>query len=506
MFISIIPSPRRRSISAKKRTTDNMSVDEPLATNDENASLTQETEEEESPKIKKQQQNQCLRTRITNFCLNIPTNVPRHLIWILLLYNVCFMLHQIFFAHPGAPKLDLRRVLFYSFFTFGMLIGSIFIYKRIVSIAHKNRTKPWYKKGKLALNVFAYVWILLAHSIMIYVNIPLPETFFFPVICYLLLGAWLHCFIFLLAFFIIEKISRCIPPLRKNQIFTSETLHTILAISLAFLLTLEGFISTSQAPTVKNLNIGIKNLPKEFNGFSIALVSDIHVGPTVNIKRVEKIVETINKMEPDITTIVGDLVDGYVEYIGKRAKPLKNLKSRYGNFVALGNHDYLHENVEQWINFFKNDLNLTVLLNSGVIFNKMDSQICLAGVEDYITESMRVAGHRLDPEKALKNCPKNGTTILLSHQPNGAAKVLKSLPKINKHVDLILSGHTHAGQMFVTAPITYFSNPFFYGLYYYSETDTQIYVSSGVNYWGPPIKMFPSLCEIVNIKLRRTSV
>lgn len=151
-----------------------------------------------------------------------------------------------------------------------------------------------------------------------------------------MLGAWLHCFIFLLVFFIIEKVSRCIPPLRKYQIFTSETLHTIIAISLAALLTLEGFISTSQSPTVKNLNIGIKNLPKEFDGFSIALVSDIHVGPTVDIKRVQKIVDTVNQMQSDVITIVGDLVDGYVEYIGKRAKPLKHLKSRYGNFVALG--------------------------------------------------------------------------------------------------------------------------------------------------------------------------
>lgn len=96
--------------------------------------------------------------------------------------------------------------------------------------------------------------------------------------------------------------------------------------------------------------------------------------------------------------------------------------------------------MEEWIKFFQNDLNLTVLLNSGVIFNKMDSQLCLAGVEDFITEKMHVEGHRLDPEKALRNCPTNVTTILLSHQPNGAAKVLKSLPKIDKHVDLILSG------------------------------------------------------------------
>uniref|UniRef100_A0A914Y5N4 Calcineurin-like phosphoesterase domain-containing protein n=1 Tax=Panagrolaimus superbus TaxID=310955 RepID=A0A914Y5N4_9BILA len=483
-----------------------MSIDEPIAaTADENASLTTEEIQDDSTTIK-QQRHQCLRSRISNFCFNISANVPRHLIWILLLYNVCFMLHQIFFAHPGAPKLDMRRIIFYSFFTFGMLIGSIFIFKRIISIASKNRTKSWYKNGNIALNIFAYIWILMAHSIMIFVNIPLPETFFFPVICYLMLGAWLHCFIFLLIFFIIEKISACIPPLRKYKIFTSETLHTIIAISLAILLTLEGFISTSQAPTVKNLNIGIKNLPKEFDGFSIALVSDIHVGPTVNIKRVQKIVDIVNKLDSDVVTIVGDLVDGYVEYIGKRAKPLSRLKSRYGNFVALGNHDYLHENVEEWIKFFKNDLNLTVLLNSGVIFNKMESQLCLAGVEDYITETMHVEGHKLDPEKALRNCPQNVSTIVLSHQPNGAAKVLKSLPKINKHVDLILSGHTHAGQMFVTAPITYFSNPFFYGLYYFRETDTQIYVSSGVNFWGPPIKMFPSLCEIVNIKLRRTSV
>jgi predicted MPP superfamily phosphohydrolase len=107
----------------------------------------------------------------------------------------------------------------------------------------------------------------------------------------------------------------------------------------------------------------------------------------------------------------------------------------------------------------------------------------------------------LDAEKALENCPSNATTIVMAHQPNGASRVLSTLQKTNKRVDLILSGHTHAGQMFVVWPLSFMSNTFFYGLYAYPLTGAQVYVSSGVNYWGPPIKMYPSLCEVVNIKL-----
>uniref|UniRef100_A0A914Y125 Uncharacterized protein n=1 Tax=Panagrolaimus superbus TaxID=310955 RepID=A0A914Y125_9BILA len=110
----------------------------------------------------------------------------------------------------------------------------------------------------------------------------------------------------------------------------------------------------------------------------------------------------------------------------------------------------------------------------------------------------------MDTEKALSECPSNASaTILMEHQPNGVASVLRTLEKINKRVDLILAGHTHAGQMFVVWPIGYLMNHFFYGLYTYPPSGVQIYVSSGINFWGPPIKMFPSLCEIVKIRLHR---
>ena len=175
-----------------------MSANEPLTTTEEHhASSDAHTAEGEDPK----------RSRISKiYAMLKPANVPRHLIFVLLFYNIGFIFQQMFFgkwiqriyiettpqnylvykrlflAHPAAPKLNGSRLLFYSFFSVGMLVGSVFIYQRIVSIAERNRTKRWYKNGKLTLNIFVYCWILMAHSIMIFVNIPLPETFFFPVI------------------------------------------------------------------------------------------------------------------------------------------------------------------------------------------------------------------------------------------------------------------------------------------------------------------------------------
>uniref|UniRef100_A0AC34FAG2 Calcineurin-like phosphoesterase domain-containing protein n=1 Tax=Panagrolaimus sp. ES5 TaxID=591445 RepID=A0AC34FAG2_9BILA len=333
-----------------------------------------------------------------------------------------------------------------------------------------------------------------------------PNFYYFGrMIIFLALGAYFHLFAFLLIFFLIERVSNLlIRRTPKFYILQSKTLHTVIAIGLALFLTLQGFISTLQRPTIKNLNLSIQNLPAEFENFTIALVSDIHTGPTVGRSRVEEIVEIVNQLDADVVTIAGDLVDGYVDYIGDRVLPIKNLKSKYGTFIALGNHEYIHENVDHWIKFFGSNLNATVLVNSGTVLKKDGKELCIAGVDDYFAETAQIEGHKMDTEKALSSCPSSvSTTILLVHQPNGVAKVLTTLKKINKKVDLILSGHTHAGQMYIVWPVGYLVNHFFYGLYIYPESGTQIYVSSGVNFWGPPIKMLPSLCEIVKIRLHK---
>jgi hypothetical protein len=86
------------------------------------------------------------------------------------------------------------------------------------------------------------------------------------------------------------------------------------------------------------VDVQIKNLPHNFHGFSIALITDVHIGPTVSIERVENIVQIVNDLKVDATAISGDLIDGYLHHIRSKAMPLKNLKSKYGNFYATGNH------------------------------------------------------------------------------------------------------------------------------------------------------------------------
>uniref|UniRef100_A0A914Q201 Calcineurin-like phosphoesterase domain-containing protein n=1 Tax=Panagrolaimus davidi TaxID=227884 RepID=A0A914Q201_9BILA len=275
----------------------------------------------------------------------------------------------------------------------------------------------------------------------------------------------------------------------------------MIALIFALFFTLEGFYSTSQKPTIRNLNIQIHGLPNEFNDFTIAMVSDIHAGPSVGKNRVEEIVESVNSLNPDAIAIVGDFVDGYIKNMANRIEPFKNLKAKYGVYGALGNHEYFFEPVDNWVKYFSEELNIKMLVNDAVIFKKDGEELCFVGTDDYFADTVNIEGHGIDIEKSLSKCPTNISTIVMAHQPSGAAKVLREITRLNRRVDLILSGHTHAGQMFVTLPFTYTVNKYFFGHYFYAPTDTQIYVSSGINYWGPPLKMFPSLCEIVNIRL-----
>uniref|UniRef100_A0AC34G2G3 Calcineurin-like phosphoesterase domain-containing protein n=1 Tax=Panagrolaimus sp. ES5 TaxID=591445 RepID=A0AC34G2G3_9BILA len=421
--------------------------------------------------------------------------MPKRLILILIFVDICFLVARFSFEHYGSPHL--ARAFLILFIELAMTIGSCFIYKRIVSIPsknNKNHQSTWPKSARTALKIFAFTWILLAHACWIFFYLPLPEDLFFAVLCFLAIGAYIHCAVFIFTFFFIERFAHLLVPLSRNPLLISETLHTSIAVILALLLTVQGFISTYRPPIVKNLNVFIRDLPHELDGFSVALITallltvqgfistyrppivknlnvfirdlpyeldgfsvalitDIHIGPSVGKSRVAEIVEVINGIQPDVVGIAGDLVDGYVDYLRPRAKPLADIRSRFGAFVALGNHEFFHEKADNWIKFFKDELNLTTLVNSAVILEKGGKQLCFSAVNDLYTETINVEGHTLDPVKALENCPQNATTIVMSHQPNGAARILSSIENTNKRVDLILSGHTHAGQMFVVYPL-----------------------------------------------------
>jgi predicted MPP superfamily phosphohydrolase len=260
-------------------------------------------------------------------------------------------------------------------------------------------------------------------------------------------------------------------------------------LGLSAIATGYGMYEALKKPYLKKVIVPIKNLPKEFNGFTIAQFCDIHVGPTVKQKYLKTIVDEINKLNADLIAFTGDLVDGSVSYLKKDVEPCKELSAPYGKYFVTGNHEY-YSGVLSWIEEVK-DLGFNVLINEHKVLEKGNSRIILAGVTD-TSGGQFLESHKTDPKAAIDRAPTACVKILLAHQPRSLYKAAEV------GYDLQLSGHTHGGQYI---PWNYFATigqPFVKGLHKYK--DTWIYVSQGTGYWGPPLRI-GTRSEITFIKL-----
>jgi hypothetical protein len=132
-------------------------------------------------------------------------------------------------------------------------------------------------------------------------------------------------------------------------------------LALAIPLTAIGFWQAVKDPGVEEVEIGIKGLPAEFNGFTIAQVTDFHAGPTIKRDRARVVVDLANSLKPDLVAVTGDMVDEPVESIGQELEPFKDLKAKYGVYFVPGNHEY-YSGLEGWLKRFR-ELGMRVLLN-----------------------------------------------------------------------------------------------------------------------------------------------
>jgi len=161
-------------------------------------------------------------------------------------------------------------------------------------------------------------------------------------------------------------------------------------------------------------------------------------------------------------------------------------------YFITGNHEY-YSGADEWIAYIKT-LGIRVLINERVPITVQNATIDIAGTEDI--NSDRFPGHGEDLAKALANRDSTRLVILLAHQP---ATVIEAA---SMNVDSQLSGHTHGGQI---RPFDYavrLRQPYVSGLYRHPGSNTQIYVSSGTGYWGPPMRL-GTASEIASIKLYR---
>ncbi|MGW2085558.1 metallophosphoesterase [Streptomyces sp. NPDC001880] len=244
-----------------------------------------------------------------------------------------------------------------------------------------------------------------------------------------------------------------------------------------------GTYGVLRGPRVKRITVPLAKLPRSAHGYRIAVVSDIHLGPTLGRAHTQRIVDTINRTQPDLVAVVGDLVDGTVVDLGPAAEPLARLSSRQGNFFVTGNHEY-YSGAGQWINQVR-ELGLHPLENSRVEIDGFD----LAGVNDVAGES---EGQGPDFARALGDRDRTRAAVLLAHQP------VVIHDAVAHGVDLQLSGHTHGGQLWPGNYIADLANPTVAGLDRYG--DTQLYVSRGAGAWGPPVRVgAPSDITVVEL-------
>ncbi|MGP8299563.1 metallophosphoesterase [Streptomyces inhibens] len=233
-----------------------------------------------------------------------------------------------------------------------------------------------------------------------------------------------------------------------------------------------GTATTLRGPTVKRVTIPLVKLPRAAHGFRIAVVSDIHLGPILGRAHTRRIVETINRTDPDLVAIVGDLVDGSVADLAPAAEPLRELRSRHGAYFVSGNHEY-YSGAAQWVDHVR-ELGIHPLENARTELPGFD----LAGIND-LAGATEHAGP--DYDLALGGRDPARAVVLMAHQP------VTIHDTVRHGVDLQLSGHTHGGQMWPFTYVAAATNPTVAGLERYG--DTQLYVTRGAGAWGPPVRL-----------------
>jgi predicted MPP superfamily phosphohydrolase len=252
-----------------------------------------------------------------------------------------------------------------------------------------------------------------------------------------------------------------------------------------------GVYSANAAPVVRRVPITLPTLDPALDGLRIVTFSDAHLSATFGGRRFERLVDIVNRQRPDVVAIVGDLVDGSVEELRDDVAPLADLVSDQGVFFVTGNHEYFVD-TRAWLRHLPT-LGVEVLHNERVPIRRGTASFDLAGIDDRTAAGSGVPGQGADLDAALDGRDDATPVVLLAHQPVMVEQARAA------GVDLQLSGHTHGGQLWPFDYVIRLDQPAVQGLSRYG--DTQLYVTAGAGYWGPPMRV-GATPEVTVVELR----
>jgi predicted MPP superfamily phosphohydrolase len=243
-------------------------------------------------------------------------------------------------------------------------------------------------------------------------------------------------------------------------------------------------------PRHARLEIPLARWPRELDGFRIAQLSDVHIGPILDRRFSRHLAERVRALAPDLVVITGDLVDGDAELLAEEVAPLAELSAPHGVFFVTGNHDH-YSGARAWTRAVAG-LGIRVLRNERVEVRANGAVFDLAGVDDHRGDVMSGEGGE-DLDAALAGRDPARALVLLAHDPS----TFKRASRLG--VDLQLSGHTHGGQIWPFGGLVRLVIPFVAGLY--ERHGATLYVSRGTGFWGPPMRL-RAPAEIGEIVLR----
>lgn len=273
----------------------------------------------------------------------------------------------------------------------------------------------------------------------------------------------------------------------ERRLFLARTLAGVVTVASAGIAGF-GVARALAGPQVARIRVPLAKLSATKSGYRIVQITDVHVGPMIGREQIERLVADVNRLDPDLVAITGDLVDGSVARLREHVAPLGGLRAKDGVFFVTGNHEY-YSGADEWIAHLAT-LGIRTLRNERVAIGG-DDGFDLAGVDDFRARG-QLDGHGPDLPRALEGRDRARPVVLLAHQPKQAFEAAEL------GVDLQLSGHTHAGQIRPFDWLVRLEQPFLVGLHRLGGTS--LYVSPGTGFWGPPMRV-GTTAEITELRL-----
>ena len=257
---------------------------------------------------------------------------------------------------------------------------------------------------------------------------------------------------------------------RRHVVVPTRVRYATGAVALS--LAAFGVGQAIRVPLVKEVEIAIKGLPREFDGFRLVQLTDLHISRLFQAPWVEALVRETNALNPNMIVITGDLIDGTLEARREDVQPIGALRAPAGVYAIPGNHEY-YFGYPGWMARFE-ELGLRTLANSHVVIRRGEANLVLAGVTD-VGAAARAGFPGPDIGSALEGAPA-APIIMLDHQPRNAALAARA------GASLQLSGHTHGGLIVgLDRLIATFNSGYVSG--HYDVEGMPLYVNNGTALW-----------------------